>query len=134
MQEVRYLYRIITPLKERAMDRLHQRLHEVFGFTEFRPGQREAISAVLRGERLLLIQPTGWGKSLVYQMVALEVGLTLVFSPLRALMRDQVRQANQRFGIQADTLNSDLSEDEQRAVLQRASLGELQLLRMFEKW
>ncbi len=110
------------------MDYLQQRLQQVFGFAEFRPGQREAILAVLNGERLLLIQPTGWGKSLVYQMVALEVGLTLVFSPLRALMRDQVRQANERFGIRADTLNSDMSEEEQRAVLERAVLGKLQLL------
>ncbi len=110
------------------MDRLQQRLQQVFGFTEFRLGQREAIEAVLRGERLLLIQPTGWGKSLVYQMVALEVGLTLVFSPLRALMRDQVRHANERFGIQADTINSDISEEEQRAVLERAVSGNLQLL------
>ncbi len=110
------------------MDRLQQQLQQVFGFTEFRSGQREAIEAVLRGERLLLIQPTGWGKSLVYQMVALEVGLTLVFSPLRALMRDQVRQANQRFGVQADTVNSDMSKDDQRTVLERAASGKLQLL------
>lgn len=103
-------------------------LRSVFGFESFREGQREAIETLLRGERVLLIQPTGWGKSLVYQMLAYIRGLTLVFSPLRALMRDQVRQANERFGIKADTVNSDMDRETQKEVLERAARNELQLL------
>jgi ATP-dependent DNA helicase RecQ len=99
-----------------------------FGFSEFREGQEAAIRAALEGKRVLLIQPTGWGKSLVYQMIAAMRGLTLVFSPLRALMRDQVRQATERFGLRADTVNSDMDEESQRAVLERATQGALDLL------
>lgn len=103
-------------------------LHSTFGFSTFRDGQKEAIEAALQGERVLLIQPTGWGKSLVYQMIAVIRGLTLVFSPLRALMRDQVRQASRRYNIQADTVNCDMEKAEQIEVLERAKKGELQLL------
>ena len=99
-----------------------------FGFSEFREGQEEAIRAALAGKRVLLIQPTGWGKSLVYQMIAVMRGLTLVFSPLRALMRDQVRQANERFGLRAETVNSDMEEEAQRAALELAAQGNLDLL------
>jgi ATP-dependent DNA helicase RecQ len=99
-----------------------------FGFSEFREGQEAAIRAALEGKRVLLIQPTGWGKSLVYQMIAAMRGLTLVFSPLRALMRDQVRQATERFGLRADTVNSDMDEESQRTVLERATRGALDLL------
>jgi len=99
-----------------------------FGFSEFREGQEAAIRAALEGKRVLLIQPTGWGKSLVYQMIAAIRGLTLVFSPLRALMRDQVRQATERFGLRADTVNSDMDEESQRTVLERATQGALDLL------
>jgi ATP-dependent DNA helicase RecQ len=99
-----------------------------FGFSEFREGQEAAIRAALEGKRVLLIQPTGWGKSLVYQMIAAMRGLTLVFSPLRALMRDQVRQATERFGLRADTVNSDMDEESQRTVLERATQGALDLL------
>lgn len=109
-------------------DDLERILQERFGFDAFRAGQREAIEAALTGKRVLLIQPTGWGKSLVYQMIAVLKGLTLVFSPLRALMRDQVRQANERYGLHADTVNSDMSKEEQQYVLERASRNELQLL------
>jgi ATP-dependent DNA helicase RecQ len=99
-----------------------------FGFAAFREGQEAAIRAALEGKRVLLIQPTGWGKSLVYQMIAAMRGLTLVFSPLRALMRDQVRQATERFNLRADTVNSDMDDETQRAVLERAAQGELDLL------
>ncbi|MFN7019080.1 MAG: DEAD/DEAH box helicase, partial [Fimbriimonadales bacterium] len=110
------------------MDALHEVLRTRFGFSEFREGQAEAIQAALEGKRVLLVQPTGWGKSLVYQMIAALKGLTLVFSPLRALMRDQVRQANQRFGLRAETVNSDMDEESQRLALERAARGELDLL------
>ncbi len=110
------------------MSNLHEVLRTRFGFSEFREGQAEAIQAALEGRRVLLVQPTGWGKSLVYQMIAALKGLTLVFSPLRALMRDQVRQANQRFGLRAETVNSDMDEESQRLALERAARGELDLL------
>jgi|GEM_PF-3799859 len=73
---------------------LTRHLHNTFHLPSFRPGQLEAIQAALAGERVLLVQPTGWGKSLVYQMIAAVKGLTVVFTPLRALMRDQVKEAN----------------------------------------
>ncbi len=107
---------------------IHQVLRERFGFPTFREGQEQAIRAALEGKRVLLIQPTGWGKSLVYQMIAALKGLTLVFSPLRALMRDQVRQANERYQLRADTVNSDMGEEEQEEVLQRAAQGAYDLL------
>ncbi len=110
------------------MDDLQGLLRTRFGFSEFRAGQEEAIRAALEGKRVLLIQPTGWGKSLVYQVIAALKGLTLVFSPLRALMRDQVRQANERFGLRAETVNSDMDEEAQRNALERAARGELDLL------
>src|ERR1700716_2570465 len=67
-------------------------LHSVFGFSDFRPGQEEIVRAVLAGENVLAVMPTGSGKSLCYQLPAIaRPGLTLVISPLIALMRDQVR-------------------------------------------
>ncbi|HEX9525202.1 MAG TPA: DEAD/DEAH box helicase, partial [Reyranella sp.] len=67
-------------------------LHSVFGFSDFRPGQEEIVRAVLDGENVLAVMPTGSGKSLCYQLPAVaRSGLTLVVSPLIALMRDQVR-------------------------------------------
>ena len=67
-------------------------LKDVFGFSEFRPGQRQIIDAVASGENVLAIMPTGGGKSLCFQLPALlNDGLTVVISPLIALMRDQVR-------------------------------------------
>ncbi|BCW96626.1 MAG: RecQ family ATP-dependent DNA helicase [Fimbriimonadales bacterium] len=103
-------------------------LRERFGFTAFREGQEAAIRAALEGKRVLLIQPTGWGKSLVYQMIAATRGLTLVFSPLRALMRDQTRQAVERYGLRAAMVNSDMDEDAQIEALERAQRNEIDLL------
>jgi len=108
-------------------ERLYRTLRDRFGLEEFRPGQLEAVEAALSGKRLLLIQPTGWGKSLVYQMVAAERGLTLVFSPLKALMRDQVREA-EKYGLKARVLNSDMEPEEQEAILKEASEGGVDLL------
>jgi ATP-dependent DNA helicase RecQ len=81
-------------------------LRSVFGFDGFRPGQEEIVSAVLDGEDVLAVMPTGSGKSLCYQLPTLVVeGLTVVVSPLIALMRDQVNQLR-AFGIEAASLNS----------------------------
>jgi len=80
-----------------------------FGLKEFRPGQREVIAAVLGGRDCLCVMPTGGGKSLCYQLPAVVLrGLTLVVSPLIALMKDQVDQL-QALGLPATFINSTLS-------------------------
>jgi ATP-dependent DNA helicase RecQ len=103
-------------------------LKSVFGYEDFRPGQAEIIAAVLTGENVLAVMPTGSGKSMCFQLPALvDQQLTIVVSPLIALMRDQVRQMR-AFGVPAATLNSmnDLSEnDEARRALRS---GDLRLL------
>ena len=105
-------------------------LRDVFGFDAFRPGQEEIVSAVASGENVLAIMPTGGGKSLCYQLPALlRDGVTLVVSPLIALMRDQVR-ALQEAGISAGALTSGNTEDETEAVHEALQNGTLKLLYM----
>ena len=104
-------------------------LRERFGFDAFRPGQREAIEALLEHRRLLCIQPTGYGKSLLYQLPSVLLdGITLVISPLLALVRDQVQQLGARFGIPAGSINSDQEEAENDAVVAAARSGDLKIL------
>ncbi len=104
-------------------------LAERFGFASFRPGQRESVEALLAGGSLLCIQPTGYGKSLLYQLpAALIGGVTLVVSPLLALMRDQLGHLNERFGLAAGSINSDQSEEENAAARADAAAGRLRLL------
>ncbi len=89
-------------------------LHHHFGFSDFREGQEEVVEAVLAGRDVLTIMPTGGGKSLCYQLPAMVLdGITLVISPLIALMKDQVDALNRR-GIAATFINSTLSMDQQR--------------------
>jgi ATP-dependent DNA helicase RecQ len=103
-------------------------LHETFGFAQLRPGQDEVVAAVLAGEDVLAVMPTGAGKSLCYQLPAIvEGGLTLVVSPLIALMRDQVA-AMRGFGVAAAALTSAQSQEENLAALDAAASGELRLL------
>jgi ATP-dependent DNA helicase RecQ len=95
------------------------------GYTEFRPGQREAVERLLAGGRLLLVAPTGGGKSLIYQLPAtLLEGTTLVVSPLIALMQDQVRALETR-GIAATYLASTLDAGEMRHRLDQLAAGRL---------
>src|SRR6267154_872719 len=95
----------------------HALLHSVFGFSAFRPGQEEIVRAVLEGESVLAVMPTGSGKSLCYQLPAIvRPGLTVVISPLIALMRDQVR-ALAAAGVAAGSLNSGNEADENARVL-----------------
>ncbi len=101
---------------------------EVFGFHTFRPGQEEIIEAVLAGENVLAVMPTGRGKSLCFQLPAiLRGGLTLVVSPLIALMRDQVvsLQAN---GVAAAHLTSADDPHERERAWQALDDGDLRLL------
>ncbi|MGI1661941.1 DNA helicase RecQ [Palleronia sp. KMU-117] len=105
-------------------------LSSVFGFDDFRPGQAEIVDAVTQGENTLAIMPTGGGKSLCYQLPALlRDGVTLVVSPLIALMRDQVR-ALQAVGVAAGALTSANTPHEIEAVFESIDAGELKLLYM----
>jgi ATP-dependent DNA helicase RecQ len=110
------------------MDAAQAMLHTVFGFERFRAGQAEIVQALLGGEDVLAVMPTGSGKSLCYQLPAiLRGGLTVVVSPLIALMRDQVRQL-QGFGINAASLNSANDEAENQRVYRDLREGSLRLL------
>jgi ATP-dependent DNA helicase RecQ len=103
-------------------------LGEMFGFSDLRPGQSAAIDAVLDGRNVLAVMPTGAGKSLCYQLPALVLGgLTIVVSPLVALMRDQVR-ALQLNGIPAATINSDISRADNVETWHAVRRGEVSLL------
>ncbi|WP_309663862.1 DNA helicase RecQ [Tabrizicola sp.] len=112
------------------MDQAAELLHSVFGFPEFRPGQAEIVEAVLAGRNTLAIMPTGGGKSLCFQLPALcRDGVTVVISPLIALMRDQVR-ALREAGVEAGALTSGNTEEETEAVFAKLDAGQLKLLYM----
>jgi len=105
-------------------------LKDVFGFDGFRPGQEEIVEAVTAGENVLAIMPTGGGKSLCFQLPALmRDGVTVVISPLIALMRDQVR-ALQELGVGAGALTSGNTPEETDAVWEGLEAGQLKLLYM----
>lgn len=111
-----------------SLDAAESTLHRVFGFERFRAGQAEIVQALLEGEDVLAVMPTGSGKSLCYQLPAiLRDGLTVVVSPLIALMRDQVRQL-QGFGVNAASLNSANDEAENQRVYRDLREGTLRLL------
>jgi ATP-dependent DNA helicase RecQ len=105
-----------------------QRLEEVFGFDQFRPGQEQVIGHLLAGHSAAAVFPTGGGKSLCYQLPALLLpGLTVVVSPLIALMKDQIDQLRSR-GVAADRLDSSLTLEEHRQVMTGVRDGSLKLL------
>ena len=100
---------------------MHDTLQQVFGYPQFRPGQEAAVSAVLAF-------PTGSGKSLCYQLSAVLLPhLTLVVSPLLALMQDQL-DFLQRHGISAGSIDSTQSREQANDVMARARSGELKIL------
>lgn len=110
------------------MSDLHHALQQHFGFSSFRPGQEQVISSLLAGRSALAVFPTGGGKSLTYQLPALLMdGLTLVVSPLIALMKDQVDALAAR-GIVAARLDSSLSAAEAADIYDRMTSGALRLL------
>ena len=112
----------------RALAPAREQLREVFGYGEFLPGQAEVVASVLSGRDTLAVLPTGGGKSVCYQLPALLLdGLTLVVSPLLALMKDQV-DALTRNGVAAAAINSTVPREEQAEVLRRAADGDLRLL------
>lgn len=103
-------------------------LHSIFGYEDFRQGQAEVIAAVLDGGPVLAVMPTGSGKSMCYQLPALvDEGLTLVVSPLIALMRDQVQQLR-ALGVEAGSLNSSNDDEETDRVWQGLESKRLRLL------
>ena len=103
-------------------------LQSTFGFTEFRPGQAEIVEAVASGKNVLAIMPTGGGKSLCFQLPALmRDGVTVVISPLIALMRDQVRGLREA-GVEAGALTSGNTPEETDAVWDSLERGTLKLL------
>jgi len=107
---------------------LLQTLKQTFGYSEFRPLQQEIIEASLAGQDVFALLPTGGGKSLCFQLPALHrPGLTVVVSPLIALMKDQVDQL-QAAGVAATFLNSSLSVAESRQRLRGLHQGEWKLL------
>jgi len=112
------------------LDRAASLLHSVFGFPDFRPGQAEIVQAVLAGQNTLAIMPTGGGKSLCFQLPALcRDGVTVVISPLIALMRDQVR-ALKAVGVEAGALTSGNTDEETEEVFAALDAGRLKLLYM----
>ncbi|MBT5807846.1 ATP-dependent DNA helicase RecQ, partial [Candidatus Uhrbacteria bacterium] len=103
-------------------------LKKHFGYDSFRPLQKEIIDTVLAGKDTLVLMPTGGGKSLCFQLPALTFdGITLVVSPLIALMKDQVDSLTAN-GISAAFINSSLSPKEQDDVMDRAVSGDLKIL------
>lgn len=107
---------------------LGELLKKYFGFASFRPLQEEIIRDALAGKDIFAVLPTGGGKSLCFQLTALaRPGLTIVISPLIALMKDQV-DALQTAGVAATFLNSSLSPEESRARLRGLHNGGFQLL------
>ncbi|MAY27307.1 MAG: DNA helicase RecQ [Polycyclovorans sp.] len=118
----------MTAVPAVGADALHQALKTYFGFSEFRPGQIDIIRDAMAGRDVLAVMPTGGGKSLCFQLPALLLpGLTLVVSPLIALMQDQVRllRAN---GIEAGLLNSAQTATEAAACFRAIEEGRLKLL------
>src|SRR5258708_11015274 len=103
-------------------------VRDVFGLDAFRPGQSAVVAAMLAGRDVLSVAPTGSGKSISYWVPAVvDGGLTLVVSPLIALMKDQVDRLTDR-GVAATFVNSSVQPFEQRERLRRALGGEYRLL------
>ena len=99
-----------------------------FGYDAFLPMQKEVIGSVMAGQDCFVLMPTGGGKSLCYQLPAMALpGLTLVVSPLIALMKDQV-DALEANGLPAAFINSTQTPDELRRVVRRIRSGEIKLL------
>lgn len=104
-------------------------LKTTFGFSSFRAGQLEAIGALLNHGNLLCIHPTGFGKSLLYQLPSVLLdGVTVVISPLLALMRDQQSQLMERFKIPTASINTDQGEEENYHARMQTLHGQVKIL------
>jgi ATP-dependent DNA helicase RecQ len=110
------------------LDKIREKLKEIFGYTQFRGDQEPVIKNVMDGNNTFVIMPTGAGKSLCYQLPALiKEGTAIVISPLIALMKNQVDQLN-AFGVNAKFLNSTLTKGEMNQVKKETLAGEVKLL------
>jgi ATP-dependent DNA helicase RecQ len=120
--------RLATATPPAGRQEIHGTLRDRFGLEAFRSGQAEAIEAVLAGRDAMVIMPTGSGKSLIYQLPALLLpGLTVVVSPLIALMKDQTDKLEE-IGIDAFTINSSLTERQQDQHAEAVGQGEGKIL------
>jgi ATP-dependent DNA helicase RecQ len=104
------------------------KLQQIFKINQFYENQWECIKRVLNGERILLIEKTGFGKSLCYQFPATQfTGLTIIFSPLIALMRDQVKYLKS-IGISTECINSEQEHEVNTEILEKAKNGDIKIL------
>ena len=111
-----------------SREEAEKRLKLTFGFEHFKDEQWNAIYRILNGERVLMILRTGFGKSLCYQFPATQFdGVTVIFSPLIALMRDQVNFLIEK-GISAAYINSDQTPEDNLEVIEKAKSGEIKIL------
>jgi len=121
-------FQIVNMALETHRTEHEENLKQQFGINGFYDEQWDVIQRVLKGERILMIQRTGFGKSLCYQYPATQFpGVTVVFSPLIALMRDQVMSLNRR-GIPARIINSEQSIEDNARVIQEAMAGSIKIL------
>ncbi len=110
------------------MSIIEETLKRKFGFSGFKPGQRQVIETITAGKSAASIFPTGAGKSLCYQLPAiLEQGMTLVVSPLLSLMKNQIDFLRSK-NIPAAKLDSGMSAEDYRSILEAARLGQLKIL------
>jgi ATP-dependent DNA helicase RecQ len=108
-------------------------LQSKFKLHRFYDGQWDTIEKILKGERVLLIEKTGFGKSLCFQFPAILFnGTTVIFSPLIALMRDQVKKLNS-LGISAKCVNSEQTQEENSHILNEARAGKIKILILLPK-
>ncbi|HEV2920243.1 MAG TPA: DEAD/DEAH box helicase, partial [Actinomycetota bacterium] len=115
-----------TPM---ARDPILALARSALGFRRLRPGQREAVKALLAGRDVLAVMPTGSGKSAIYQLAALQIpGPTLVVSPLVALQRDQVEAIARRHLAGAGQANTSVPAGERRQAIEDFSQGDLEFL------
>jgi len=121
--------RSIATRARKPLDReLETALRKVFGFPNLRPGQDKVIHSVLDGNDTLAVMPTGAGKSLCYQLPALQLdGMTVVVSPLISLMRDQAVKLTEA-GVATAVINSTLSTSEERDAMHAMTAGEIRIL------
>ncbi|NWG05014.1 MAG: DEAD/DEAH box helicase, partial [Syntrophaceae bacterium] len=113
---------------DQLLSQAQELMGRVFGFREFRPGQEAILEAIFSGEETLVVMPTGGGKSLCYQLPALILpGVTLVISPLIALMKDQVDSLSV-FDVPAISVNSLMGIGEQEEALQKIAEGSYKLV------
>src|SRR6476646_7187524 len=118
----------MKPTQTIAWERIRATFQKIWGYEEFRPPQGEIVRSLLEKQDALIVMPTGGGKSICFQLPALlQTGLTLVVSPLVALMENQVQellQSNQKAAL----LHSELSSSQRRATLQALERQQLRLL------